>query len=63
MAMNENGILFYQFQVGYMLNPGFNINKALREKVESYLDFNFSSKTIMPIRKVMRKDNTRVFHF
>ena len=50
----------YQFQVGYILNPGLNINKAFIEKVDSNIALTFNYKTIFPIRKVLRKDNTRV---
>ena len=59
MNENENKII-YQFLVKCMLDPGLNINKAFREQVESNIDFTFRSKTMIPIRKVLRKDNTFV---
>ena len=39
MVMNERGEggVYYQFQVGYMLNPEFNSNKAFKEQVENIL--------------------------
>ena len=50
--MNENEInKIHQLQVGYILNPGLNINKSFREKVESNLDFTFEYLNIIPILK------------
>ena len=51
-------IFINQSQVGYMLNTRLNINKAFREQVEESLALVFSSKIMMPIRKVLRKDST-----
>ena len=33
-ATNKNKENNYQYQVGYMLNPEFNINKVLKEKLK-----------------------------
>ena len=61
MVMNEKeNKTNHQFQVGYMLNPGLNTNREFREQVEINLDLVFSSKTMIPIRIVLRKENTRV---
>ena len=46
-----------QFQVGYMLNPESNINKAFKEKDDINLEKSFKSTTIMPVRKVFQKGN------
>ena len=57
MVINEKeDKLIYQFQFIYMLNPGLNINKAIREQVEINISVTFSSKTIMSIRKLSRKE-------
>ena len=59
--MNEKGKkLIYQFQVGYMLNPELNINKAFKEKVEINMANSFSGTTMTPVRKVSKKGNNRV---
>ena len=45
MAMNENkNNFFYQFQVGYILNPGLNIDRAFKELVESNTALTFGYK-------------------
>ena len=46
-----------------MSNTGLNINKAFREQIESNLALTFDPKQMVPIRKVLRKDNTRVISF
>ena len=43
-----------------MLNPGLNINKVFIEQLKIHMDLTFSSKTMIPIRIVLRKDNNRV---
>ena len=43
-----------------MLNPVLNINKAFRKKVQINLALTFDSKTMIPIKKVLRKDNNCV---
>ena len=48
------------FQVGYTSNPVLNVNKAFKEQVEINLELIIEYITIFPIRKVMRKENTRV---
>ena len=58
-AMNER-YFFIKFQVGYMLNSVLKIKKAFREQVESNMALTFSYKTMTPIRKVLRKENTCV---
>ena len=50
----------HQFQVGYMLNPELNINKAFKEKVESNLAKSFSGTTMTLVRKVLKKGNNHV---
>ena len=45
----------YQFQVGYMLNPGLIINKDFREQAKINLYLTVSSKTMMPIKKILSK--------
>ena len=49
-----------KFQVESMLNPVLNTNKAFREQVEINLNLTFDSKKMMPIRKMLRKQNTSV---
>ena len=41
-----------QYKVGYMLNLGLKINKALREQVKINLDWTFGSKSMMHIKRV-----------
>ena len=43
-----------------MLNTGSNINKAFTEKIEINMVLNFSYKIMTHIRKVLKKENTRV---
>ena len=43
-----------------MLNPEMIIVKVIKEQVESNTEKTFSSKTMMPIIILLRKDNTRV---
>ena len=43
-----------------MLNPELNINKEFKEKVENNLERTFSSTTMTPIKRVLRKETTRV---
>ena len=43
-----------------MLSPGLNINKDLRKQVEINLALDFSSETMKPIRKLLKKSNTCV---
>ena len=50
----------YQFQSGYMLNPGSSINKDFKEQVENNLARNFSSAKIASIIILLREENTRV---
>ena len=60
-AMNEKGEkTIYQFQVGFMLNPVLNIKKAFKEKSEINMEKYFSGTTMTPVRKVLKKRNTRV---
>ena len=54
---------FYQFQVGYMLNPELNINKVFKEQVEINIEKSFSGATMIPVRKVLLKGKTCVIHF
>ena len=44
-----------QFQFGYMLNLGLNINKASKEKFGDNIAMTFSFKMMTPISKVLRK--------
>ena len=53
--MNEEEKRIYQFQVGSMLNPGLNINKAFKEQVEINMANSFSGATMMPVRKKIEK--------
>ena len=50
----------HPFQFGYMSNPGLNIYKAFREQVESNIALNFDFTTTIPIKNVLKKDNTGV---
>ena len=43
-----------------MSNPGLNINKACIEQVESNISLNFDLKTMIPIGRELRKENTHV---
>ena len=64
IVMNEKeNKQIHTFKVGDMLNPELNINKSSREQVKSNMDLEFSSKTMIPIRKVLRKDNTQIVYF
>ena len=64
----SNNIVMYEkkkkqihpFQVKHRLTPGLNTNMAFIEQVESNMDLTFSSKNMMDIRRVLRKENTRV---
>ena len=49
-----------KFQVGYTSNNESNTNKAFREQVKSNLTLKFYKQTMVPIRKVLRKENTCV---
>ena len=51
---------FNQFQVGYMLNPKVNINKAFNENFESNTENNLSYTTMTPIIICFRIENTHV---
>ena len=53
----------YQFQVGYMLNPELNINKAFKEQVDINLEKYFSGATIMPLKKFYKKGTLVFFQF
>ena len=46
-----------------MLNTGSNINKAFTEKIEINMVLNFSYKIMTHIRKVLKKENTRVIPY
>ena len=60
-AKNEKeNIKINKFQVRYMLSTGLSINKAFGEQVESNMALTFRSKTMVYIRRVLRKDNACV---
>ena len=56
----KRGKRIYQFQVGYMLNTEFIMNKVFKEQIESNLARSFSGATRMPVRKLLKKGNTCV---
>ena len=58
--MNEKLKKIYQFQVGYMLNPGLDINNEFKEKIESNLEKTISSATMTPIIRVLKKQSTHI---
>ena len=60
MTINDLFFIFYQFQVGYMLNPELKSNKAFKEQVDTNTEKSFSGAAIMPFRNVLQKGNTRV---
>ena len=43
-----------------MLNPELNINRQFREQVENNLEKSFSGTTMVPNKKVLKKENTCV---
>ena len=56
IVINEEGKnKIHQFQFRYMSNPVLNINKAVREQVGIYLTLTVDYKTMICIRKVLRK--------
>ena len=43
-----------------MLNPELKINEEFKEQVEINVEKSFSGTTMMPVRKLLQKGNTRV---
>ena len=55
------------FSIGYMMNQNLNMNKSLREQVNTCLENTFSTSTMEQISKISSKTNTRalalvIFH-
>ena len=44
-----------------MLNPELNITKAFKVQAEINIEISFSAGTMMPVRKLLPKGNTRLF--
>ena len=62
-ATNKNKENNYQYQVGYMLNPEFNINKAFKEQVAINLTKSFSGATMIHVIFFLIKGTLVSFHF
>ena len=62
MVINENEKTIYQFQLGYMLNPELNINRAFKKQVGINLEKSFSGATMMPISGVLKNVTLVCFH-
>ena len=49
-----------EFTIGYMINPGFNVNKSFREQVEKCMYTTFGEITQPFIKSTLAKKNTSV---
>ena len=47
-----------QFEIGYMINPSINCDKAFREKVEKFLNSTFNSRTMETFTDFLKNKNT-----
>ena len=58
--INETKKLINEFTIGYMINPGLNVNKAFREKVGKCMYTKFGEITQLFIKATLAKNNTSV---
>ena len=58
--INEKKRCINEFTIGYMINPGLNVNKAIREQVVKYMFSTFGEITYPFIEATLAKNNTRV---
>ena len=58
--LEETNQRINEFSIGYMMNPNFSINKALKEQVKVCLKNTFSTSTLSHISKILFKPDTRV---
>ena len=58
--LNETKKRINEFTIGYMINPGLNINKAFREKVGKCMYTSFGEITQPFIKPTLLKNNTSV---
>ena len=49
-----------EFTIGYMINPGFNVNKSFREQVEKCMYTTFGEITQPFIKSTLSKNSTSV---
>ena len=56
--INETKQRIIEFTIGYMINPGLNVNKAFREKVEKCVYTTFDEITQPFIKSTLAKNNT-----
>ena len=58
--LNEAKILINESTIGYMINPGLNVNKSFREQVENCMFTAFGEITQPFIKSTMLKNYTSV---
>ena len=58
--LNEKKKLINEFTIGYIINPGLNVNKNFREQVEKYMLTTFSSIKKPFIKATLENINTSV---
>ena len=58
--LNETKKRINEFTIGYMINPGLNVNKAFREQVEKCMYTTFGEITQPFIKATLSKNNTSV---
>ena len=58
--INETKQRINEFEIGYIINPGLNVNKSFREQVEIYIYTTFGEITQPFIKATLSKKNTSV---
>ena len=55
ILLNETKQLINKFTIGYIINPGLNVNKAFREQVEKCMFTTFGEITQPFIKSILEK--------
>ena len=58
--INETKKCINEFTIGYMINPGLNVNKTFREQVENFMLTTFGAITQPFMKYTLLKNKTRV---
>ena len=58
--LNETKERINEFNIGYIYNPGLNVNKAFREQVQTFMFTTFGEITQPFMRSTLEKINTNV---